>query len=286
MRKLPSIKLLVTFEAAARHLSFKDAANELFVTPSAVSHQVRTLEEALNTTLFIRSNRAIELTQQGQAYFQQISQAIRTIYSATESIMDQSHEQTLLIHSIPYLTNRYIIPNIKSLKSLYPDLKIAIESQVERAQLNEPHQQGLQVGLRHGKTDCDTMLYDEIAPVQISPICSPDYSPDQKLTLIQLSSDSASWDQWQTDWNSTLKFDDVISCDGMQAVIDMTKQGLGIAMGYFPFVNPELSRGSLVLRYPDNVSRLDSLYMVYPEKDRGDPVITALSAWLKTIINA
>lgn len=88
MYKLPSLKLLITFESAARHLSFKEAANELYVTPSAVSHQVRSLENSLNITLFKRFNRSIELTKEGESFFQDIAHAIRTIHTATESMMD------------------------------------------------------------------------------------------------------------------------------------------------------------------------------------------------------
>lgn len=284
MRKLPSIKLLVTFEAAARHLSFKEAAKELFVTPSAVSHQVRVLEQALNTALFKRSNRSIELTQEGRRYFEEISQAIGTIYTATESLMAQSEDKTLCIHCIPYLTNAFIVPNIKSFKTQYPNVKISIESRVERAQLNEPYRQDLQVGLRHGKVEDDEFEYEEICPITISPICSVDYSLEQNLTQLQLSTDSESWEKWQTDWDMKLEFADTLSCDSAQAVVDMVGQGLGIAMGYLPLINPKLDRGELALAYPDKVSRLDSLYLAYPKKDRDDPIIPALLSWLKATI--
>lgn len=285
MRKLPSLKLLVTFESAARHLSFKKAANELFVTPSAVSHQVRTLEEALGTPLFVRSNRSIELTKEGRAYFQDISHAIRTIYTATDSLMEKRNDKTLVIHSIPYLTNTFIIPNIKSFKALYPKLRISIESRVERAQLNEPHRQELQVGLRHGKGDDDSFQYDEIIPVKISPVCSPDYSLQDDLTQIKLSTDSVSWMKWQSEWKTTLSFDDSLSCDGMNAVVDMAEQGLGISMGYFPFINRKIDNGDLVMAFPEKVSELDALYLAYPKKDSDDPIIPALLSWLKATIS-
>ncbi|MEC8428945.1 MAG: LysR family transcriptional regulator [Pseudomonadota bacterium] len=285
MRKLPSIKLLVTFEAAARHLSFKDAADELFVSPSAVSHQIRTLETALNTSLFARSNRSIELTREGHAYFQEISQAIRTIHRATESLMSESGERSLLISCIPYLTNTYLVPNLKSFKTLYPNLKISMESRIERSKLNAPHWQDLQVGVRHGKEDNNGLYYEEISPVKISPVCSPDCSLEQPLTKLEFSADSFSWQKWQSDWAMEIEFKDSLSCDGMQAVEDMAQQGLGIAMGYFPFMSTKVSGGDLILPYPSKMSDLDSLYLVYPEKDRGDPILVTLSSWLKEILS-
>jgi DNA-binding transcriptional LysR family regulator len=198
--------------------------------------------------------------------------------------MVKSNDKALVIHSIPYLTNTFIIPNIKSFKALYPDLRISIESKVERAQLNEPHRQELQVGLRHGKGDDDSFQYDEIVPVKISPVCSPGYSLEGALTQINLSTDSVSWMKWQSEWKTTLSFDDSLSCDGMNAVVDMAEQGLGIAMGYFPFISHKVNSGKLLLPYPDMLSDLDSLYLAYPKKDQGEPLINALLSWLKEIV--
>lgn len=285
MRKLPSLKLLVTFEAAARHLSFKAAAEELFVTPSAVSHQIRTLEEALKTSLFIRLNRSIELTEEGQSYFAQVEDAIRTLYSATDTLLAKGDQKSLLIHSIPYLTNTYLVPNIKSLKDAHPDMKIAIESRVERARLGDPNRSDIQVAIRHGKGDDDKLVYETISPVRISPVCSPSYDLEQSLTQIKLSTDSMSWLKWQSDWQMPLTFIDEISCDGMQAVVDLTEQNLGIAMGYFPFIDNKLASGELVLAYPGRSSELDALYLTYAKTDRDEAVIAALRSWLKAIFN-
>ena len=168
MRKLPSTNLLVAFDAAARHLSFKKAAEELFVTPSAVGHQIRVLEEELRTQLFVRSNRSITLTRQGAEYHKQIAKALLTLRRATLDLIDNTDQTNLLIHCIPYLTNTLLVPNIKSFKSECPNVNIAIASQVERAPIQSSQ---LQIAIRHGASSDDGLHYEEITSIEVSPIC-------------------------------------------------------------------------------------------------------------------
>jgi len=275
----------VTFDSAARHLSFKKAAEELFVTPSAVGHQIRVLEKELKTLLFERLNRSIKLTQEGLAYHQKISGALNTLNTATSQLIQRNHKTSLLIHSIPYITNTLLVPHIKSFKTLYPEMKIGIESKVERAKL-APSQ--LQIAIRHGKSEDDSLHYEELTAVHISPVCAPDYleqTRQKEQSLIQLSTDKHSWQKWQSDWNTNIEPNEILHCDGFQAVIEMTEQGLGLAMGYFPILAPQVTKGYLILPYPDKVSQLDSLYLVYSKEDKDDPVVTAFVSWFKNIIS-
>jgi len=284
MRKLPSINLLVTFDSAARHLSFKKAAEELFVTPSAVGHQIRVLEKELKTPLFERLNRSIKLTQEGLSYHLKISGALNTLNTATSQLIERNNKTSLLIHSIPYITNTLLVPHIKSFKTLYPELKIGIESKVDRAKLTTSQ---LQIAIRHGKTEGDGLHYEELTAVHISPVCAPDYieQTDQKeQSLIQLSTDKYGWQKWLSDWNTSIEPNETLYCDGFQAVIEMAEQGLGLAMGYFPLLAPQVAKGQLVLAFPDKVSQLDSLYLAYSKDNKDDPVITAFVSWFKNII--
>jgi len=285
MRKLPSINLLVTFDSAARHLSFKKAAEELFVTPSAIGHQVRMLEKKLKTSLFQRLNRSIKLTPEGLAYHQKISAALNTLNTATLQLIERNDKTSLLIHSIPYITNTLLVPHIKSFKTLYPEMKIGIESKVERANLT-PSQ--LQIAIRHGKNEEDGLHYEELSPVHISPVCAPGYikqTRQQEQSLIQLSTDKHSWQKWQSDWNTNIEPTETLHCDGFQAVIEMTEQGLGLAMGYFPILGPKVAKGKLILLYPNKVSQVDSLYLAYTKEDRNDPIVKAFVLWFKNIIS-
>lgn len=286
MQKLPSMKLLVTFESAARNLSFKQAAEELFVSPSAVSHQIRTLEKDINTQLFVRKNRFLELTQEGREYYQNIEQAIYTIKQATESIMLEKGQSSLVIHSFPYLANFYIVPNLKDLKSQYPTLNISIESQINRVELHDTNGSRIHVAIRHGKDSLEHLQYDEIAPVSVSPVCAPDYVHEGGSTQVLLTSDNFSWQKWQSDWGIEPEFTDTIVCDGMQAAVNIAEQGLGLTMGYFPFFSPKIHSGELILPYPNKASGAGSLYLVYLKQHKNEPIIKSVRTWLSSILVA
>ena len=163
-------------------------------------------------------------------------------------------------------------------------MKIGIKSKVEREKLT-PSQ--LQIAIRHGKSDDDSLHYEALTAVHISPVCAPDYIEQTALkeqSLIQLSTDKHSWQKWQSDWNTSIESNETLHCDGFQAVIEMTEQGLGLAMGYFPILAPQVAKGDLILPYPDKVSQLGSLYLAYSKEDKNDPVVTAFVSWFKNII--
>lgn len=281
MRKLPSTNLLVTFDAAARHLSFKQAAEELFVTPSAVGHQIRVLEQELNVQLFTRLNRSIELTTSGKQYHRKIAKALQTLRTATHEVMQQHEQSSLLIHSFPFLVTSLLVPNLKAFKQQHPHLKIAIESQVDRSAMNSGQ---LEVAIRYGKQNDDDMVYQEVSPVLVSPVCAVDYQIDGEISLIELSTDPGRWSHWQQQHDIQLNVSDTLVCDGMQAVIDMAEQGLGLAMGYFPALEPLIQAGKLKKPLPQHSNQIDSLYLVYPKTHQDHPVIQAFCDWFSTLL--
>jgi LysR family glycine cleavage system transcriptional activator len=279
--KLPSMNLLVTFDAAARHLSFKKAAEELFVTPSAVGHQIRVLEQEIQTVLFIRMNRSIELTPEGRDYHQKIAQGLQVLKNATKELITRNSKSSLLIHSIPFITKKILVPKIKDFKARHPGTNIRIESKTKRADLRSSE---LQIAIRQGKADDKGVVYREITPIHVSPICVPGYLNQGSLSLIRLSSDKHSWALWESEWHTHLQFDEVIDCDDLQSVVDMALQGLGIAMGFFPSLNEYIEQHSLVCPFPDKMSRLDSLYLAYSETNANHPLIHDFVEWFSDLI--
>jgi LysR family glycine cleavage system transcriptional activator len=280
--KLPSINLLVTFDAAARHLSFKHAAEELFVTPSAVGHQIRVLEQEIQTVLFVRMNRSVELTAEGRDYHQKISQGLQILKNATRDLMTRNSKSSLLIHSIPFITKKILVPKIKDFKASHPGTNIRIESKTRRADLGSSD---LQIAIRQGKAEDKDVIYREITPIHVSPICVPGYLNQSSLSLIRLSSDKHSWALWQNEWNTHLQFDEVIDCDDLQSVIDMALQGLGLAMGFFPSLNVYLEQHQLECPFPDKMTRLESLYLAYSKTHAEHPLIHDFVDWFSELIS-
>ncbi|WP_444913151.1 LysR substrate-binding domain-containing protein [Microbulbifer sp. PAAF003] len=283
MRKLPSTNLLVTFDAAARHLSFKDAAQELHVTPSAVGHQIRTLEAELQTKLFIRFNRTIELTGVGREYHLKIAKALEVIRRATLDLLARDQNKTLTIHSIPFLTNTVLAPNIKSFKALYPTVCISIESQIARASIDPGE---LQVAIRYDKESNDDLCYREISRVRISPVCAPGYLKNDRANQIQLSTDKLGWQRWSADWGLSVEFNETLTCDGLQPVLEMAEQGLGVAMGYFPALTPKVRSGELELLYPEKFSELAPLYLAFSKSLEGNEIIEGFVRWFIEVVHS
>lgn len=282
-QKLPSMNLLRAFDAAARHLSFKAAAAELFVTPAAISHQIRVLEEELDTQLFRRKNRSIDLTDQGQDYHQRISPALAVIADATQQLLQREHTQGLLIHSIPFIAHTMIVPNLGDFRARHPGLRIGIHARTERVELEgEP----LRIAIRHRRENRSDLIHEEVVRIEVTPICAPDYPMHGDCTLIELSSDQYSWPKWQQDWGRSLRFRETLYCDGFQAALTMVRQGLGLAMGYLPILAPQLAAGEIVTPFPGQRSRFGSLYLVYHREDQHNPVIMSFCEWFRSLIAA
>jgi LysR family glycine cleavage system transcriptional activator len=291
-KRLPSLNVLNAFEAAARHLSFKKAAEELCISPPAVSHQIKVLEQQLGVVLFKRLNRALVLTPEGQQYFEDVKRALLQLHRATDRLMSDKAPSLFRVSCIPFITNSMLIPNIQSFKDQHPEMRIDIKSQVQRANFKDEQ---IDVAIRHIKGNEPELHYEELSPVLISPICSPSYweahHPHNTRTLehhriIRLSVDPNSWRLWQEDWGVEGLPDDELSLDNYQAVLDSVVQGLGLAMGYLPALKALIRAQKIMMPFPERVSEFGKLYLVYLKSESENPEIVSFQAWLKEIINS
>jgi len=127
-RKLPPLHLLQLFEAAGRNLSFKKAAEELFLTPSAISHQIKALEENLGIELFIRLTRGVQLTPAGKQYLGVVQKVFQTLDKGTTSLKQQFSSGSLRITTFTAMTNNIIIPNLSLFQTEYPEFVLDIDT--------------------------------------------------------------------------------------------------------------------------------------------------------------
>jgi LysR family glycine cleavage system transcriptional activator len=126
--RLPSLNALRTFESAARHASFKGAADELCVTHSAVSHQIKQLEQALGVELFLRKPRSVELTRIGRSYYPILREAFDRISEGTDLVLNSKSHSTLTVQVYSTFAIRWLIPRMTSLSDKYPELKIRLHT--------------------------------------------------------------------------------------------------------------------------------------------------------------
>jgi LysR family glycine cleavage system transcriptional activator len=126
-KKLPPLNALKAFESAARHLNFTKAAEDLFVTQAAISHQIKLLEDFLGVSLFHRRNRLLELTELGEQYFNEIRPLLEQIALATEKIRVQNSRQVLNI-SVPQTFGiQWLVPKLSEFHKQYPDIEVRLK---------------------------------------------------------------------------------------------------------------------------------------------------------------
>lgn len=293
-KHIPSQKQLRVFEAAARHLSFKKAADELCVSPPAVSHQIRVLEDYLETKLFLRLNRRLLLTKEGQEYFSVVQSSLEDIELATNRLFLDKAKETFCINTIPLIANLLLMPQLRDLQKLMPNVNISVESQQENIDFDS---EDADVAIRFQVNNEEKLMYEPLFPVHITPICGTKFlaqlEPEQlktlkDVTLIRLTADRYSWPLWLKQWQIDIDIDQhsQINVNSFQAALEGARNGLGLMMGYFPPTQVLIKDGAFSAPFAEQYSSLGQVYLVYRIKDQQSPLIQCFSQWLKNLIAA
>ncbi len=286
-QRVPSLNLVRTFEVAARHRSFKRAADELCVSPPAVSHQIKSLEEQLGVELFVRKNKSLELTSAGQDFFLKIQPSIDSITHAVQNISQNKEKQTLKINAVPVVAQFHITPFIHEFQEEFPDINIQVIADPNKASFEKGD---LDIALRHGAGNEPDLVYIPIFDITLTPICSNTFlekNPDADLQtfsnvrLIKQSVDSNNWPTWLSQWGYPLTGHDEMILSTFQAVLDATRSGLGIGLAYGTTIYPAIRRGEFKLMFRDKITPYGTLYLVYHSRHAGHPMFEQFERWLK-----
>ena len=249
---LPPFAALRAFHAAAVHGRFRDAAQRLGVTKSAISHQVRRLEDFLRIALFDRSGLGVQLTAAGQRYFEQIDPAIRQIQSATEAMLRPTGRNVVRLTLPPSLAATWLIPKLGAFERDHPDLELQL---VPTTRVLELKRDQVDLAIRHGKgvwPGIDAIfLLEETA----LPVCAPGYfvpNEDplaglQHVRLIVNARFPDEWEEWARARGLTAPtLAGAIELEGIEQALQVAESGHGLAMGRRPMVDDRLARGTLV----------------------------------------
>lgn len=171
MRRLPPLKSLQAFEAAARWLSFSKAADELFVTPAAVSQQIKHLEVYLGVTLFHRKTRAVELTAEARTALPLVTEGFDRLAEAVERLAVDEETGLLTISSVPTFAIKWLLQRLPQFSTLYPDIDVRLDASLD---LRDFDRDGIDIGIRLGMGDYPNLYTARIFREEISPVCSPD----------------------------------------------------------------------------------------------------------------
>lgn len=293
-RALPPLNRLRVFEAAARRGSFKDAAEELHVTQSAVSHQIKSLEELLGVQLFRRYGRGVIATDAARRYAGELGHAFDRIAAATASLAGNPMRGTLRISIAPFYGNRLVLPRLSRFHALFPEIRVEPEMS---AVVHDFRKSDLDGGLRYGRGLWPGMTAIEVHRDELVPIAAPSMfegrslplSPEEiaKLTLGYIEGDEGDWERWLAEAGYTGPPPTPTLGYGNRArVIDLAFSGHGVALADVKLTAPDVAAGHLVRL---NETRLDvgrAMWLVFPETEYPDPRLLAFGEWFKSEIDA
>lgn len=252
-RQLPSFSSLRAFEATARHLSFSAAAHELCLTPSAVSHQVKALEEFIGVQLFIRTSHYVVLTRQGAKYYAKISYLMDTLYTATQEIKCDNVSGPLYIHASPSFAALWLLPRIRKFNQVFPDIELNV---ITTDLIETMDMQPFDIRINCAYRMPPSASEDAFMVSPRMPVCSPELLKDGPPIIkfedmigypILREFDHDGWDEWF----SVAGFERMPKTKGPHLenallTLKAAKQGQGITLGHVALITEELADGSLV----------------------------------------
>ncbi len=290
----PSLKAVSTFEAAARLESFKDAAAELHLTPSAISHQVRQLEEHIGVKLFHRLSGGLAITDAGAAYLKMLSPAFAEIDGATKQVMQMEYADQLVVRSAPSFARKWLLNRLPDFLGRNPDTDVKI---IATSELLEFRGNRIDVGIFYGRSNWPEHVVRPLLSERVLPMCSPGFKkgaaalrspadlPD--VTLIHTERNLVTWGMWFADKGVPATGDLRGVClDPSELAIEAAVRGVGVVLESDLLAARELADGSLVPAIEDTVSEVVSYYLVYPEKHAELPKVIAFAGWISELAGA
>lgn len=289
MRKyrVPSITSLLAFEAAARHQSFTQAARELFLTESAISRQINTLETQLGVHLFVRSKQRVMLTRTGKLYGTQVRRMLDTLdRDTTSTIMHGASPGNLELAVLPTFASHWLVPRMASLMAEHPDLRVNMSARTEIFSFEESH---FDAAIHYGKPDWPGTASDLLFGEEVIPVCSPalltrPIAHPVELLDYPLLHSSTRTDEW-TRWFDGQGVVDPRSMQGVNyelhtMLIAGAAAGLGVALVPRFFVEGKLAQLGIVTPVDRVTVAEGAYYLVYPTELTHNASLTAFRDWL------
>lgn len=282
-----SLRGLRTFCVAARHESFRDAAEELFITASAVSHQIKSLEQELGEPLFDRNSRDLRLTETGRSLFEEVGPLIEQLDEAVARYK-QGHRRSSIRMSVqPFFASEYFVPRLTEFTAEHPDIDIKVGASDETS---ESHPADADLSIRLFRSPPASIPSDLLLPLTLVPAGSPDFKKNLVVRKKKITSDfpliihetyPAAWKQWSRSAGIELPKDSKITrLDSMIAVVRACEQGLGAALVPVPLADLWFKHGSIVRLFSQQLIADVSYYLVVREDRADDPDVALLRTWI------
>jgi LysR family glycine cleavage system transcriptional activator len=285
--RLPPLNALRAFEAAGRHLSFKQAAAELCVTQGAISRHILNLEEHLGVSLFNRSHRQVTLTPAGVAYLQETRDAFLRISDATARTQSRTGERTLRIKAPPTCSIRWLVPRLGRFHALHSEIAVQVTTSHDPLDFARDD---IDVGVHYGGDVPAAWHAERLFGEILVPICHKRLLPDgpwesprelARQVLLHSIRRPDDWRQWL----------DAAGLSGFKAARDLTFEnstmtfqgaadGLGVAIAQKALVVDDAASGRIEIASPIEVHGANSYYLVYPTGRQNSATVRAFFDWV------
>jgi LysR family glycine cleavage system transcriptional activator len=292
--RLPPLGFFQGFEAAARNLSFTKAAEELFITQSAVSRQIKTLEEHLGVLLFERRPRALALTEMGHELYRVATEILERLQAATDQIKEQSRTRQISITTTTGFASLWLIPRLQRFTKLYPDIDVRISATTDLLNLDRSL---VDLAIRYCKAEATPAGAVRLFGEEVLPVCSPVLLRDPARPLrrpqhlrhhVLLHFDFPVAEQMLMDWGTwltalgigDLKAAGSLHFSQYEQMIQAAISGQGVALGRKPLVNDLVRSGALVVPFKETVVGTRAYFVIESALGAAKPHVREFAAWL------
>ncbi|MGO9993846.1 MAG: LysR substrate-binding domain-containing protein [Steroidobacteraceae bacterium] len=285
--RVPSYKLLKTFQVAAKLQSFKAAAEELFVTPSAVSHQIKALEEQLGVALFERGVRTLTLTDAGAHYLEHINDIFAKLESVTEQLQVRYGRSIIRLNVPPFFANELLLPRLASFSQTREETDIRIETTFSAP---KAHPAEADLSIVWGTGPWEGLTVHELFTLSYIAACSPDFLLENPIdtyehlngkTLLQHEERRDAWERWALHLGiSPIKPNRLIRLDTMSAVVRAAEQGVGVALVPARLSANRFVTGGLVKVFDAEWTTNESYVLLHRPEDYARQDLQEFTQWI------
>ena len=285
--RLPPLNALRAFEATARLSTLAAAAEELNVTPSAVSHQIRTLEETLGVVLFQRANRRLILTKDGQSLLPGLTDGFRRLTAAVTELERNQREGVLTVSMMSTMAMRWFLPRLPQFQTEHPAIEVRISTTTRTVDLDR---EDIDLAIRHGGGQWPGLTADFLFQMETIPVCSPVLPGESSLNqpndlshhiLLHADARPDDWRIWLREVGApNLKPARELTFDTPDFALAAAIRGLGIAIADRRIVQDDIESGRLIAPFPQSVEQESGYYLVYPEDKATQPKTAMFREWI------
>ena len=294
--RLPSLNGLRAFEAAARHLSFTQAASELNVTQTAISHQIKRLEQELGVRLFVRQNRSLTLTPEASQYLPGVRAAFNDLKLATDRLLRKDQNHVLTVSTLASLAAKWLLPRLSAFQEAHPGIDVRITTSTG---LVDFQRDNVDAAIRYGRGQWPGVRADWLMADEVFPVCSPALAngtkplkcPEDLRDHVLLHTSNANSDDWRL-WltaaglPANLSKQPGVTFDLIFVTIQAAIDGIGVAMGRTSYVQDDIAKGRLVVPFKIALPADAGFYLVSPQARADSPKLSAFREWLVTSVQA